>query len=135
VEGLSLVSGAVLMRPRVSGPAVRAGLIGERPIGQTERTVRVNLNYRLPLLDGVSVDVGVLDTAPRVASSDNRVFAPALTTFDLGARYRFSVAAVPATLRLQVRNVADAYGWRVMGDRSFRTGSPRAGSASLAVDF
>jgi iron complex outermembrane receptor protein len=123
------------MRPRVSGPAVRTDRIGERPIGQAERTVRVNLNYRLPLLDGVSVDAAVLDTASRVASSDNRLFTPALTTFDFGARYRFSVAGVPATLRLQMKNVADAYGWRVMGDRSFRTGSPRAGSASLAVDF
>jgi iron complex outermembrane receptor protein len=122
IEGLSLVSGAVLMRPRVSGPAVRAGLIGEKPIGQVERTIRANLNYRVPWLDGVSLDVGVLDTASRVASSDNRVFAPALTTFDLGARYRFVVAGVPGTLRLQVKNVADAYGWRVMGDRSFRTG-------------
>jgi len=135
IEGLSLVAGAVLMRPRVSGAAARDGLIGEKPVGQTERAVRANLNYRLPLLDGVSLDVGVLDTASRVASSDNRVSAPALTTFDLGARYRFEVASVPATLRLQVKNVADAYGWRVMGDRSFRTGSPRAGSATLAVDF
>jgi iron complex outermembrane recepter protein len=135
IEGLSVVSGAVLMRPRVSGPAVRAGLVGERPIGQTGRTVRVNLNYRVPLLDGVSLDAGVLDTASRVAASDNRVFAPALTTFDVGARYRFAIASVPATLRLQMKNVANAYGWRVMGDRSFRTGSPRAGSATLAVDF
>jgi iron complex outermembrane receptor protein len=135
IEGLSLVSGAVLMRPRVSGPAVRAGLIGEKPIGQTGRTVSVNLNYRVPLLDGVSVDVEVLDTASRIASSDNRVSAPALTTFDLGARYRFRIARVPGTLRLQVKNLADAYGWRVMGDRSFRTGSPRAGSATVAIDF
>lgn len=135
VEGLTLVSGAVLMRPRVRGPAVDAGLIGERPIGQVARTLRANLNYRVPLLDGVSVDLGVLDTAPRIASSDNRVSAPALTTFDVGARYRFTAWDIPGTLRLQVTNVADAYGWRVMGDRSFRTGSPRAGSASLAVDF
>lgn len=135
IQGLSLVSGAVLMRPRVSGPAVRARLIGDEPVGQTERTVRVNLNYRLPLLHGVSLDAGMLDTASRVAASDNRVSAPALTTFDVGARYRFSIAAVPATLRLQVKNVANAYGWRVMGDRAFRTGSPRAGSATLAVDF
>jgi iron complex outermembrane receptor protein len=95
----------------------------------------MNVNYRLPVLDGVSLDVGMLDTAARVAASDNRVFAPALTTFDVGARYQFVIASIPGTLRLQVKNVADAYGWRVMGDRSFRTGSPRAGSATLAVDF
>jgi hypothetical protein len=36
---------------------------------------------------------------------------------------------------LQVKKVADAHGWRVTGDRSFRTGSLRAGSASLAADL
>lgn len=135
MEGLSLVAGGVLMRPRVSGPAVRAGLIGEKPLGQTERTVRVNVNYRVPMLAGVSVDFGLLDTASRVAASDNLVSSPALTTFDLGARHRFSMGGVPATVRLQVKNVGNAYGWRVMGDRSFRSGSPRAGSATLALDF
>jgi iron complex outermembrane recepter protein len=135
VEGLNVVSGAVFMRPRVSGAAVRAGQIGDEPVGQTGRTVRVNLNYRIPLLEGASVDLGLLDAARRVATSDNQVFAPTLTTLNVGARYSFSLFGRPATLRAQMKNVTNAYGWLVVGNGAFRTSPPRALSANLAVDL
>jgi iron complex outermembrane receptor protein len=135
VHGLNLVSGAVFMRPRVSGAAVRAGRIGDEPVGQTERSVRLNFNYRLPVPEGVSIDLGVLHTAARVASSDNRVYAPALTTLNLGTRYHFSLFGKPMRLRVQMTNVTNAYGWGVLGNGVFAATSPRAASANLAVDL
>lgn len=131
----TVVTGAVVMQPRVAGPAVEAGRIGPEPVGQTDRTVRINLDYRLPVIDGLSLDLGALHTGERVASSDNLVAAPALTTVDAGARYRFSLLGRPATVRLQVKNAGDAYGWRVLGSNAFRTSSPRAIAGSIAVDL
>jgi iron complex outermembrane receptor protein len=135
VDGLAVVAGAVLMRPRVSGPPVDNGQIGPLPVGQTARTVRMNLNYDVQQLRGLSVDLGMLNVGERVASSDNLVSAPGTTTVDLGGRYRLSAWGQAATLRLQLKNLMNVYGWRVMGSNAYRTNSPRAASASIAIDF
>ncbi|MEY4579773.1 MAG: hypothetical protein RL701_4476 [Pseudomonadota bacterium] len=134
-ERFTLVAGAVLMRPRVSGPAVDAGRIGKEPVGQTDRTVRVNINYRLPLLDGLSFDLGLLHSGKRIASSDNQISVPTLTTLDVGARYQFPFLGRPTTLRLQVLNISNAYSWRVIASNTFRTNSPRSLSATMAIDL
>ncbi len=134
-DRLTIVSGAVLTRPRVDGPDVEAGRIGPRPVGQTDHLVRLNLDYQVPGLDGLSVDLGLLHAGERVASRDNLSEAPALTTLDLGARLRFSIIGRPTTLRLQAKNVTNAYGWRIMGNSTFRTNNPRAFLATLAVDL
>lgn len=134
-ERLTWVAGAVLMRARVDGPAVEAGRIGPKPVGQTDRTARANVFYKLPWPEGLSLDLGVLHTGERTASSDNLVAAPALTTLNLGARYQFSICDRPTTVRFQVSNVFDAYGWRVIASNTFRTNSPRSLSLSVAIDL
>jgi iron complex outermembrane recepter protein len=123
------------MRARVDGPDVDAGRIGPKPVGQPDSSVRFNVFYRLPIPDGLSLDLGILHTGERNASSDNRVSVPPVTTLDLGARYRFTFNEWPATVRVQVTNVFDAYNWRVMASNTFRTNNPRSLSATLAVDF
>jgi iron complex outermembrane recepter protein len=134
-ERLRWVAGAVLMRARVDGPDVDAGLIGPKPVGQPDATLRFNVFYKLPIPEGLSLDIGILYTGERTASSDNRISAPPYTTLDLGARYQLTFNAWPATLRLHVTNLFDAYNWRVMASNTFRTNNPRSISATLAVDF
>ncbi|MET0388354.1 MAG: TonB-dependent receptor [Polyangiales bacterium] len=134
-ERLTWVAGAVLMRPRVTGPAVDAGRIQPRPVGQTSRTVRGNLNFRLPLIDGASLDLGFVHVGERSASSDYVLAAPAMTTLDLGARYRFNMFGRPSTLRAQMLNVTNTRGWRVLGSHTFRASSPRSLSVTLALDL
>jgi iron complex outermembrane recepter protein len=134
-ERLRWVAGAVLMRARVDGPDVDAGRIGPKPVGQPDRSLRFNVFYRLPIPEGLSFDAGILHVGERNASSDNRISAPAYTTLDLGARYQFTFNDWPATLRLQVTNVFNAYNWRVIASNTFRTSDPRSISATLAVDF
>lgn len=65
----------------------------------------------------------------------NRVRTPGLTTVDLGARYRMTVAGSPATLRLQVTNLFDAYGWKSVASNAFTYVEPRKIQARLSVDF
>ncbi len=134
-DRLTLVTGAVLSRPRVEGPDVAAGRVGPKPVGQTSRLVRANLDYVVPWFESLSFDLGVLHAGERVASRDNLLAAPALTTVDVGARLRFSILGSPATLRLQAKNITNAYGWRVMGSNTFRTNNPRAFVATLAIDY
>jgi len=132
---LTLVAGAILTRPRVTGPAVDSGQIRAKPVGQTSSTARANVYYRLPWPEGLALDVGVLYTGERTASSNTNLTAPALTVLDIGARCQWTLWGRPATFRLQVTNVTDTYGFRVMASDTFRSNNPRSVSATLAIDL
>jgi iron complex outermembrane receptor protein len=135
VTGLSVVAGTVLLRPRVTGPAVRAARLGDRPIGTTSTLVDLRLDYRLPGLAGLSVDLGAVYSGRRVARADNTLYIPERTLLDLGARYRFEIGRAPAVLRVQVRNLTNVYGWRVLGGGGFAYVPERRVVASIAADF
>jgi iron complex outermembrane receptor protein len=77
--GLNLVAGAVLMDPRVTGEAVRNGRVGPRPVGQTSRLLRLNLDYALPFASGFSVDLAIVNNGARTVSTHNHVNLPART--------------------------------------------------------
>jgi iron complex outermembrane receptor protein len=135
-SGLNLVTGVVLMDPLVRGEAVESNRIGRRPVGQTKRLVRLNLDYALPLLKGTSVDLGLLNNGERTVSTDNRLNLPERTIVDLGARYRFKAIAAPATLRVQVTNLFNANGWAAAnGSGTLQPLLPRRLTASLAIDI
>ncbi len=135
LPGLSVVAGALLLRPRISGEAVDQGLIGARPVGQAEHVFKLNLDYRLPLFEQLSIDLAVAYNGNRVVSADNRMTEPGHTVADVGGRYRFQVAGSPATLRLLVANVVNENGWSVSRSGGLRPIVPRSAALTLAVDF
>jgi iron complex outermembrane receptor protein len=135
VKGLNVVAGAVLMKPRVSGPAVDLGLIGAKPVGQAETVITSYADYRLPFAPAFSINLGINYLGKRPASADNRLTVPHRTIVDLGGRYRFQLAKSPATLRLQVSNLLDDYAWDVTDFGGFRRNRPRSVQADLSVDF
>ena len=142
VTGLSVVAGAVFLDADVSGEAVDLGIIGRKPVGTAARNVRANLDYRLPFLPPVSVDLGITSLAGRVASAleyaqlgDRQLRTPARTTFDIGARYRFKLGDAPATLRAQVTNLFNVHGWDVSSNASFRFSDARRVLLTLAADI
>ena len=131
---LNLVAGAVLMDPEVIGDAVEVGLVGSDPIGQTDRVLRLNLDYR-PGDGPWSIDFGLAHSGKRPARVDNRVAIPARTTADIGARYRFRIGEARAALRLNITNVTDVYGWNVAGGGALFPMFPRRYTATLVTDF
>ena len=108
-EALTVVAGAVLMQPRVTGTAVENGSVGDKPIGQTDRNVRVDVEYRAPLLPGLSFDAAIINYGERTASLDGVNRIPGYTVLDLGARYRFDFTNMPATLRFLAENITDEF--------------------------
>lgn len=135
LEGLSVVLGAVLMKPRVSGEEVANGTIGKVPVGQTERLIIGSAEYQLPWLPSFSVSTTVQSVGDRMASSDNQLSIPARTVMDLGARYRFQIGSAPATLRVSFGNIFDTFGWRTNSSEVFVTNGPRRVAITLAADF
>ena len=135
IDGLNVVAGAVLMKPRVSGDAVELGLIGSKAVGKAETTIIANVDYRLPFARAFSINLGVNHLGKRPGSADNLLTVPARTLVDLGGRYRFQLAKNPATFRLQVGNLFDDYAWNVTEFGAFRRASPRRVEGTLSVDF
>ena len=133
--GLNLVAGTVLLRPRVRGEEVDAGVIGRIPGGQVKRLTVVGANYRLPFAQAWSVNATLVAVGAREASRDNTLQLPSRETLDLGARYRFKVAGADATLRFSVANVFDKYGFRTNGSGVFTPLGQRRYSIGLAADF
>lgn len=135
LPGLNLVAGVVLLQPRVTGQAVDEGRLGAKPIGRTARLIDLNADYWLPGIAGASVDLRLLHEGKRVARADNSLDIPARTTIDLGARYRTAIGKVPATFRLQIRNIANVYGWRVFGGGGFAPIQGRRVIGTITADF
>jgi iron complex outermembrane receptor protein len=131
----NLVAGAVLMRPRVEGEAVRAGRLGERPVGQSARLVRADVEYRPAALPGWSFDAALVGVGERTASRDGKAVLPGYATLDLGARWRFRIGDANATLRLQMANITDRYVWNLYGSNSYGLSNGRRFIAQLAVDL
>lgn len=134
-RSLSVVAGAVLMRPRVSGEAVEQGRVGKRPLNQPQRILRANLEYRPPDWPSLSFDLALSNFSARAASRDNSVFVEGYSVIDLGGRYRFKANGNPALLRVQLANLTDTYVWNVVGSNSYGLGDRRRLVATVAVDF
>ncbi len=135
LDNLSIVAGAVLMQPRVTGEAVELGRVGRKPLGQSATILRGNADYRLPFLSGVSLDLALSWYGERPASRDNLVTVDPYALIDLGARYRFKLGKSPATFRVQMQNVTNAFAWSIVGSNSYGLMDKRRFTAFLAVDF
>lgn len=134
VEGLTLVAGAVLMQPRVTGDPVAQGRIGREPVGQTERVLTLSGTWALPV-EGLSLTFAANHHGRRVADQLNRAYVPAATIYDAGFRYRFDIGETPALLRLQVTNVTNAFDWKVVSSGTFEVNAPRTAALFLTLDF
>ena len=131
---LSIVLGAVFLDATVSGDQVDLGLIGRRPVGSIGRTVTGALNWNLPWVEGLSVDLAYESSSDRIANRANTFVIPERHIFSLGGRYRFDLFDKPATFRAQVATVNNAYGFSNIGE-GFYYNPPRRFQMSLTVDM
>jgi len=133
--GLSLVAGAVLSDPRVTGDAAARGLTGLRPVGAIQRRVNLSTDWRPPFAPGLSFDLGVFANSRTAATVNNLVRLPAQTFIDLGARYAFSLAGKNAVLRAQIFNAGGVNGVSLDGPGSYSINDGRWAQLYLTIDF
>ncbi len=132
---LSIVAGAVLLWPRVTGAAVTAGRIGDRPVGAISQRLEVSADWRPPLLPGVSLDTKIAWRSAETATVSNAVAIPARANVDIGGRYRFKLARNRALLRVQLANVFDVRGYELRGAGAYGPIPGRLLQAYVTVDF
>lgn len=135
VPRLTVVAGAMLMKPRVTGEAVEQGRVGRRPLGQPSRILTLATQYEVPGLDGVQLTLNVTHRGTRAADTRNLVFLPARTIIDAGFRWRFDLGDNPALLRVTMLNVMNTYDLALVGSGSYQVNAPRQVTMFLTVDF
>jgi len=111
------------------------GRVGNKPVGQTDRNLRIDIEYRPPSVSGFSLDVAVFNYGDSVASRDGFTQVSGFTLVDFGTRYRFKIGNTPATLRVLAENITDVYTWEIYGSNSFGLTDRRRFSAQLAADL
>jgi iron complex outermembrane receptor protein len=131
---LNIVAGGVLLRPRVTGDGVALGRVGARPVGIAARSLDFNADWRLPV-EGLSLDAGVSNTGRVAATRDNSVTIPSRTLVDLGARYRFRLGRRDLTMRAEIRNVGNVYGFELESAGAYAIIPGRVVSAYITVDL
>lgn len=131
---LSVVLGAVILDAEVSGDQVDLGLIGKKPIGSSPLTATGAVNWNVPGVKGLSLDVSFEAFTDRVADRINSFVIPSRYVASLGGRYRFDLIDRPATFRAQLASANNPYGYSNIGE-GFYYNPPRRFQASLTVDI
>jgi iron complex outermembrane receptor protein len=132
---LSLVVGASLLRPQVTGEAVTRGLVGRLPVGAISERVEFSADWRPGFAPGLSLDVRMSYRSPEIATVNNLVSVPTRTLVDLGGRYRFKLAGNDAVLRIQATNLFDQQGFELRSAGAYTVLPGRVTQAYLTVDF
>lgn len=137
LPGLNVVAGGVLLQPRVSGPLVDQGLIGNVPPGKDEAAARLDLQYGPASWRGVSLEGQIEYTDRGYGNTLNRADIPSRVVLNMGMRYRFQVFGASANLRGRVQNVTNTYSWDLQGGNNFffQYIPQRRYSLALAADF
>ena len=134
-EELSLVAGASLLRPRVTGEAVERGLVGRLPVTAIAERFEMSADWRPGFAPGLSLDLRMSYRSPEIATVNNLVSVPTRTLIDLGGRYRFKLAGNDAVLRIQATNLFDQQGFELRGANAYTVLPGRVTQAYLTVDF
>ena len=130
---INVVLGAVFLDATVSGDAVDLGLIRRRPVGSIGRTVTGALNWDLPFVQGLSLDLTYESSSDRVANARNSFTIPARYVAGLGARYHFKLFGEPARYQAQLASVNNTCGYNNLGE-GYYYNPPRRFQMSLTVD-
>jgi iron complex outermembrane receptor protein len=112
--GLTVVTGALLMRPHVGVAPASAGTTGESPVSQSRRLMLGSADYRPGGTSRWSFDFVLSHEGPVPVRLDDGAYTHAWTMLNLGGRYRFPVGGYPATLRIQVQNATNQKVWSVV---------------------
>ena len=102
---------------RVLGGAsfLDAKLEGRQVIGSPRSQYNLGLDFDVPSVMGLALNVRGVRTARQFADAANTLVVPSWTRFDIGARYTMDVSAHEVTLRAGVNNLTNRNYWASAG--------------------
>jgi iron complex outermembrane recepter protein len=108
--GLTVIAGAVWLKPHVDRVLPEPGATGSVPLGPVPLTLSLNLDYAPERLQPFAASVQLGRISERVATLDNQYTLPPLTTVSAGLRYESKVRSHPFSVRFDALNLTDARG-------------------------
>jgi iron complex outermembrane receptor protein len=133
--GITVVAGAVLLRPEIQLTAQQLGGSGTIPIGPVPATVNVNIDYAPAGWRGVGASLEWNYLSSRVETADDRIKLPPLSTLNLGLRYSRKLFDRPFLLRLDVENLTNATGLTISPLYQVTPQQFRNYTLTLAIDI
>ncbi len=109
-RGVTLVAGAVWLHPQVRRVIAEPGATGAVPLGPVPFTLNLNLDCAPPAWRPFAASLQLTRLSARVATSDDAVYLPALTTLAAGVRWAGHLHRTALTLRVDVDNLTNARG-------------------------
>jgi iron complex outermembrane receptor protein len=111
--GLTVLVGGVRLQPQVTRLIPEPGATGDVPLGPVPLTVTANVDYAPPRWGPWAASLQWNRLSSRVATADDGIYLPALSTLAAGVRYHWTLRSRPWTLRLDGFNLTDARGLHV----------------------
>lgn len=133
VPGTNVVVGGMVMKPRLSGQLVDAGVIGRKPAAVSSSLGVVSVDQRLGFAPGWSVDARVAWQGPRIGNAANTIRVKGYATLGLGGRYAFDWNDRPLLLRFAVSNVFNTQSYIVAPGNLFGQTGGTTGRISLRI--
>lgn len=134
--GLRLISGASFTKAKLLNST--DPLAGTEAKGVPDFTANANVEWDLPMVEGLTLTGRVVHTGKQWVNVGNTLRLKGWTVFNAGARYVLAAGETPVTLRLGVDNIANKAYWASAYDdfsAALLQGQPRTFKASLSADF
>ncbi len=112
--GLRLMAGASFIEGELT--KTQGGLNqGNRAPGVPSATYNLGLDWDTPWVEGLSLNGRAIHTSSMYIDNANTRRLPAVTRFDVGARYRTEIAGKSVVLRANIENLTDKAYWLAAG--------------------
>ena len=138
MPGLKLLGGFTWLDAQQRSTGI-AATEGKRVIGVPRTMLNLGTEWRVPGVDGLSVDARVINTGSVYANAANTISVPGWTRLDVGARYSVEVMGHGLTLRARVDNVANRDYWASSGGYPgsgyLVLGTPRTLTVSASLEY
>ncbi len=141
---LTAYGGITLLNPKLKDTG-KAATTDKLVVGAAKVQLNLLLEYRLPLVRGLSFNMNWHHTGKRAATDTNSAWAAGYHTMDLGARFTTRISErMPITWRFEVDNIGNAFYWASIfpssingtsGNYSAFLGPTRTVMASMQVGF
>lgn len=109
-RGLTVIAGAVWLKPHVDRVLPEPGATGSVPLGPVPLTLSLNLDYAPARFRPFAASLQLGRISSRVATLDNQYTLPPLTTVSAGLRYDSKLRNHPFSVRFDALNLTDARG-------------------------
>ncbi|GAB2561497.1 TonB-dependent siderophore receptor [Dyella jejuensis] len=134
VHGLKLIGGASYIDAKLTQTQDGADN-GNTAVGVPKWQYNAGLEWAVPHVDGLGLDLGLTRTAAQYADVANTLRIPAWTRVDAGIDYATTIDTRAVTFRAAVLNLANSNYWASALGGYLTEGAARTVKLSASVDF